>query len=596
MDRRFLFLTVCFCLAGLLLIGRLAYMQLYQNGFYAMLASDQHDMQTKLLPTRGQIFARDRTYGTLYPLATNRMAWQVYAVPRNIKDKPATAKSVSDTLGLPLDEVLGKLTKREDDPYELLAKDADADAVSRLKALGLDGIGFVSQSARLYPEKNVSGQLIGFVTPDEATGAPKGRYGLEGALDDLLAGQPGSLSIEKDATGRRLTIGDTQLHEAVNGSDVVLTIDRTIQFKACNIIAAAVARHQADSGTIVVLEPQTGAVLAMCSAPDFDPATFNTVQEVGTYSNKATFVAYEPGSVFKPIVMASGLDAGKVTPGTTYDDKGVEEIDTFKIHNSDMQAHGVQDMVQVLDKSLNTGMIFVERQLGRDLFSRYIQSFGFGAKTDVGLSPEAKGNIASLARKGNVFGATASYGQGITATPMQLAAAYAAMANSGKLMHPYVIDEIVHPDGTREKTKPYAAGTPISSRASRLITGMLIDVVENGHGKRAGVPGYWVAGKTGTAQVARTDGAVGYQKDVTIGSFAGYAPANDPKFAMLVKIDHPRDVQWAESSAAPVFGEMAAFLLTYLQVPPERPLAKGASLPRIYDPGTLPPAASSTHL
>lgn len=596
LNGRFRFIFICFVLAGMLLIGKLGYMQLYENGFYAMLASDRHDVQKKLLPTRGQIFARDRVYGTLYPLATNRIAWQVYAVPRSIKDKPATAKIISETLGLSYEEVLGKLTKREDDPYELLIKDANPDAVSALKSLNVEGVGFVSQTARLYPEKNISGQLIGFVTTDESTGIPKGRYGIEGAMDELLTGKVGSLSVEKDAIGQRLTIGDTQLQEAINGSDVILTIDRTIQFKACSVIAAAVDRYRADTGSIVIINPQTGAVLSMCSAPDFDSSAFNVVKEVSTYSNKATFVAYEPGSIFKPIVMASAIDAEKVSPNTTYIDKGIEEIDDFKIRNSDLQAHGAQSMVQVLEKSLNTGMIFVQRQMGKDLFKRYIQNFGFGTKTDVGLSPEVKGNISSLEKKGNIFAATASYGQGITMTPIQLAAAYGALASSGTLMRPYVVDEIIHPDGTREKTKPYVVSRPISSRASRLITGMLINVVENGHGKRAAVPGYWVAGKTGTAQVARSDGGLGYQKDVTIGSFAGYAPANDPKFAMIVKIDHPRDVQWAEATAAPVFGEMATFLLTYLQVPPERPIIKTNLPPKITTPATSTAIISSTHL
>ena len=207
--------------------------------------------------------------------------------------------------------------------------------------------------------------------------------------------------------------------------------------------------------------------------------------------------------------------------------------------------------------------------LTKDVFRKYVEAFGFGKKTDVALTPEGKGNVSSLEKKGSIFAATGSYGQGITTTPIQLVTGYAALANGGKLVRPYIVDEIIHPDGSREKTKPQVLSTPVDPRTSRLISGMLVSVVENGHGKKAGVPGYWVAGKTGTAQVPRTDG-LGYQKDVTIGSFAGYAPASDPRFVMLIKIDHPKDVQWAESSAAPLFGEMAKFLLTYLKVPPER--------------------------
>jgi cell division protein FtsI/penicillin-binding protein 2 len=400
---------------------------------------------------------------------------------------------------------------------------------------------------------------------------------------------------EKDAGGRQLAIGQTDVQDAVNGSDVVLTIDRSIQYKACDVIARAVERHQADLGSLIVMDPQTGAILAMCSSPDFDPTDYGKIKDLSQLNNPVTLNAYEPGSVFKAVTMAAGLDADKITPKTTYEDKGVEEIDNFKIKNSDGLAHGIQNMTQVLDESLNTGTIFVQRKLGKELFKSYVDGFGFGKKSGIELTPEAKGDIAPLSRKGSVFAATGSFGQGITVTPIQLIAAYGALANGGKLMRPHIVDEIIHPDGTRERVKPQVLNQPITPRASRLISGMLVSTVENGHGKRAGVPGYWVAGKTGTAQVARTDGGVGYQKDVTIGSFAGYAPASDPKFVMLVKIDHPRDVLFAESSAAPVFGEMAKFLLTYFQVAPERPItAPPPPKPLALPPGGAGLASSSS--
>ena len=275
--------------------------------------------------------------------------------------------------------------------------------------------------------------------------------------------------------------------------------------------------------------------------------------------------------------MAAGLTR-TVTPKTTYVDTGVEEIDGFKIKNSDGKAHGEATMIQVLDESLNTGTIFVQRRVGQGAFRSGVEKFGFGKPAGIELTPEAKGDISSLSKKGNVFAATASFGQGISVTPLQLAAAYAALANGGVLMRPYIVDEIIKPDGTREKTKPQTVGRAISLRAARLIAGMLVSVVERGHGKRAGVPGYFVAGKTGTAQVPNPN-AAGYLKDVSIGSFAGFAPADNPRFVMLVKIDRPRDVEWAESSAAPLFGELAEFLLGYLQAPTEREIVPRPELP-----------------
>jgi cell division protein FtsI/penicillin-binding protein 2 len=570
-DARLRFLDWAFACAAAAIVLRLANFQIMQYGLYSLYASDQHELAAKLFPTRGQIFVRDKADGALHPLATNRLSWQVYAVPKEMKDPVAVAHTLSAALSLPDADLVSKLTKRPDDPYEPLAKDVNPDIVDALKAQNFPGVGFVNSDARLYPEKGMGGQLIGFVQADANNGGV-GKYGIEGSQDRILAGTAGNIVAEKDAGGRRLAIGQTFLQEAVNGSDIVLTVDRTIQYKACDVIMRAVQNHQADGGSLIVIDPQTGAVLAMCSSPDFDPTDYGKIKDLSQLNNPVTLNAYEPGSVFKGVTMAAGLDTGKVLPKTTYVDTGVEEIDDFKIKNSDGLAHGLQTMTQVLDESLNTGTIFVQRQLGKDPFRAYVEAFGFGKKTGVELSPESKGDISSLSRKGSVFAATASFGQGITVTPIQLIAAYGALANGGKLMRPYIIDEIIHPDGTREHVKPHEISRPISLRASRLISGMLVSVVENGHGKRAGVPGYYVAGKTGTAQVARTDGAVGYQKDVTIGSFAGYAPASDPKFVMLVKIDHPRDVQWAESSAAPVFGEMARFLLTYFRVPPERPI------------------------
>ncbi|MFH1621426.1 MAG: penicillin-binding protein 2 [Patescibacteria group bacterium] len=560
---------IFFALLFAIMIFRLFYLQILQYGFYSLYASDQHELAAKLQPTRGQILVCDKADGALHPLATNRLTWQVYASPKDMDDPVSVAHALSSVLQVPDADIVVKLTRDPEDPYELIAKGVDSEAVKALKEQSLPGVGFLQSSSRLYPEKNIGGQLIGFVAYDEHGGL-SGRYGIESSLDSLLGGTPGKLLAEKDAGGRRLAIGQTQIQEAKNGSDVILTIDRTIQFKACELISRAVERHNADGGSIVMMDPETGAIIAMCSTPDFDPMEFGKIKNLSELNNPVTFNAYEPGSVFKAFTMAAGLDLDKISPKTTYIDKGFEEVDDRVIKNAFSGARGEQTMTQALDESLNTATIFVQQLIGKEQFRKYMKSFGFGEKTGIELSPEVKGNISSLEKKGNVFAATASFGQGIAVTPLQLLAAYTALANGGRLFKPYIVDEIVNPDGTREKTRPELLAQPISKRTSRLITGMLTSAVENGHGKNAGVPGFWVAGKTGTAQVARTDGVVGYQTDATIGSFVGFAPAYDPKFVMLVKIDMPRDSQWAEASAAPLFGEMAKFMFTYLEIQPDR--------------------------
>ncbi|MFA5935384.1 MAG: penicillin-binding protein 2 [Patescibacteria group bacterium] len=585
-QARLRFLGFFLCLPLLAVMLRLGYLQILEHGTYAALASDQHDLEAKLLPERGKIYVRDEVDNKLYPLATNRDSWLIYAVPRNMKDPVAVAHDLAPLVGKPDVDLVTMLTRDPNDPYEVVLKNATTVVMQAVKEKSFEGLGFLKVSARLYPEKGVSGQLIGFVGPGDAPNSQIGKYGIEGAFNELLAGKPGSIVAEKDASGRRLTIGESHIQAAVNGSDVVLTIDRTIQFEACSQIKEAVERHQADDGSIVVMDPNTGAIMAMCSFPDFDPTEYGKVKDIGDLNNPVVFTAYEPGSIFKSFTMAAGIHAEKIGPKTTYIDTGSEEIDDFTIRNSDGKAHGLQTMTQAIDESLNTATIFVQRLLGKDSFRNYVDAFGFGKRTEIELSPEGKGNVSSLVKKGSIWAATASYGQGVTATPIQLVAGYAALANGGKLMRPYIVDEIIHPDGTRERTKPQVVSTPVDPRTSRLISGMLVSAVENGHGKRAGVPGYWVAGKTGTAQVARGDG-LGYQKDVTIGSFVGFAPASDPRFIMLIKINHPKDVQWAESSAAPLFGTMAKFLLTYLKVPPERNIAE--------PPPVVVPVSTSTN-
>lgn len=566
-DYRFLSFTIFLIICGIIFALRLGKLQILDHKMYEVLASDQHDLKAKLMPNRGRIFVRDRTDGKLYPLAANREAWLVYANPKNMTDPIRVAHELAPVLGIPDVDLIAKLN-RPDDQYENLAKDVSYDAVNKIKEMHLEGIGFAGQSARLYPEKSMGGQLIGLVTPDDQ-GNLLGRYGLESSYQDILAGRPGTLLAEKDAKGRRLIFADQKFRDAVNGDDIILSLDRSIQFKACELIKKGVLDYEADTGTILVMDPATGGIMAMCSFPDFDPGNFKDVKDVGVFNNPALFTAFEPGSIFKAITMASGIEANKVGPKTTYTDKGVEEIDDHKIKNSDGKANGVQTMQQVMEKSLNTGTIFVQRQLGKTAFRDFVKKFGFGEKTGIGLSPEAAGDISSLERKGDVFAATASFGQGITATPIQLVAAYGALANQGKLMKPFIVSEIVHNDGEREVTKPEVKAQVISPRSSRLISGMLVSTIENGHGQAARVPGHYVAAKTGTAQVAKKNGA-GYEEGKIIATMAGFAPADDAKFVMLVKFDNPRKAEWAESCAAPVFGEMASYILNYLDVKPQR--------------------------
>lgn len=592
---RFFFLAA-FCIIGM----RLFILQVVDAGFYRALSEGQHSLYEELIPKRGSVYVKDFGDATEYAVATNEPRAFVYADPRLITQPITTGLAIAkilqlegwDTHGQPhtqttttvaedgtittavedlgptaTDKLIDRLAKI-DDPYEPVARDVSQNHLNQILALGEKGIDYVLEDARAYPEKNFGGHILGFLGLD-ADGKRTGYYGLEGHFQDFLAGRAGSLYSETDAAGRWIGVGARSFTPAVDGGDLLLTIDRTVQYMACKMLREGVARFDADGGALVIMEPDTGRVIAMCGAPDFDPNDYGNVEDARYYSNPATYHAYEPGSIFKPITMAGAIDQGVLSPHTTFEDTGSVEVDDYTIRNSDLKSHGVVTMTQVLDESLNTGMVWIMRKMGRDSLRSYIQQFGFGTLTGIELATESAGTTASMNEQAEVYAATASFGQGLTVTPLQIATAYAAIANGGALMKPYIVEEVRYPDGTIEKRQPQKVRQVISEKAATTVGAMLVSVVENGHGKRAGVPGYYIAGKTGTAQVAdETHG--GYLEGVTNGSFAGFGPVGDPKFAMVVKLENPRTVEWAESSAAPVFGQIADFLLSYYDIAPER--------------------------
>lgn len=517
------------------------------------------------IASRGDIYMLDpKDTSGFFPAAINKTLYTVFADTKALiapsKKKGASDRGlgasaiVDDTARrlaplLQMDEqVLRTQLSATDDLFVPLRAKVDDAMAQSIKLLDIPGIGLQDETLRYYPERSVA-HVVGYLgIGDDGEGL--GKYGVEGYMDDVLRG---STADRKD------------------GSDLELTIDRNIQFVACGKLRDAVNAHRADGGAVVVLDPKTGSIMAMCGYPDFDPNTYSKTENISAFNNPAIFTAYEPGSVFKPFTMAAAIDAGAISPSTTYVDEGELKIGPYTIRNSDKKAHGLQTMTDVLENSLNTGTVFAQRTIGAEAFRTYIHSFGFGERGEVEMQTESAGDVSQLDKKGDIWPATASYGQGITVTPLQLAVGYGAIANGGTLMRPHIIGGVRHSDGTRSVTTPKATRQVISKRASSLVSGMMVRVVENGHGKRAAVPGYFVAGKTGTAQIASANGK-GYVANEHNGSFAGFAPVDDPAFVMVVRIDRPKDVDWAEASAAPLFGDIASFLLHYLQIPPERPL------------------------
>jgi len=549
-----------------LIIIQLINLQIFQHGKYKDMAELQHLSEKELIPDRGGIYIHDYQAGEniLYPAAINKKFYLVYAVPTQIKNINAVVKILAPVLEMDEEALYQRLAK-EDDIYEPLKRKLEEEKKIEIEALGLEGIRFEEEVYRYYPEKNIGAQVVGFVgySGDDLVG----RYGAEGYWQEELAGERGSFVFERDAFGRLIPVAKRTKAAQRNGADLVLTLDRSIQFTACRSLEATVLKYGADNGTVIIMDPKTGAILSMCDYPSFDLNEYNKVEDIAIYNNSAIFEPYEPGSVIKGIAMAAALDVGGVTPATTYEDTGTVEIAGYTIHNSDGEAHGIKNMTQVLEESLNTGAIYAAQTVGTEMFYNYMLRFGFGQPTGIQLDTEKIGDIANISYKKEIFMATASFGQGFTATPLQVLNAFAAIANKGKLMKPYIIDEVRHPDGKVEKTQPQFLRQIILEKTANTLGAMLASVVKYGHADKAAVEGYYIAGKTGTAQ-AVDPGTGRYSADITNHTFVGFAPVDNPAFVMLIKLDRPRNVEWAASSAAPLFGEIAQFLLNYLEIPP----------------------------
>ena len=566
-DSRLRLLLVIFFLLALLIGARLTILMLFQHNFYLALAAGTHEFYNQLYPKRGEIFVQDSRTGKEYPLALNRDYFLLYADTRQIQDDK-TAEEVAQKLAEVLqynDEkklaVFQQLNKRSD-PYEPIEKKLDEEVMNKIKALNLPGLAFVRQSFRFYPEGQLAASVVGFLGKDD-NGNDLGRYGIEGYWQQELAGRGGFLSGAKAAAGGLVSLSDWSFNKAVDGADILLTLDRTLEYKACEILRQAQKEYGAVSASLVMLDPATGAIRAMCSLPDFDPNAYGEVSAAAVYNNNTIFTPYEPGSVFKPITMAAALNEKLVSLDTTFVDTGERAgFCTKPIKNAAGKSYGLQNMNGVLENSINTGMVFVVEHLGRQRFVDYVKNFGFGIKEGIELETEMGGDtVALVEKKGDkidCYAATASFGQGLTATPLQLAVAFGVIANGGKLLKPFIVEEVRYSDGKIEKTKPREIRQVVDNRSTMLLRGMLVNVVDRGHAKLAGVKGYYVGGKTGTAQIP---GPGGYSQE-TNHTFVGIAPIDNPKFVMVVKLEKPQR-EWAESSAAPVFGEIAKFALQY---------------------------------
>lgn len=550
-------------LGALVIVGRLVQLQIIDHAQYASEARQTHAGQEIIFDRRGALLDRNG-----YPLAASEDTFDV-VVERNAWKDPTlaaeAAKALSDATGVRAQEMLSIIAGTE--VFEApVARDLNYEQAEAVRKLGLDGVRLLESSRRVYPEGNLAAQLLGFVGRDNL-----GLTGLETDLDATLGGAKGTIIYERDGLGNQLAIGARTEVPAQPGSDVVLTIDRYIQRLCEAELDRVLKEHSASGGTIIVVHPETGEILAMASRPTADllKPDLGDESKVALFRNRAITDTYEPGSVFKLITAAAALDLGLVTPETTWEDSGVVYVSDWSIRNWDFSANGQQTVTQILSKSLNTGAAWLAGLEGPDNFYSYVDHFGFGRTTGSGLGGEVDGRVRTPQNDPDhwraVDMATNSFGQGISTTPLQIAMAVATIANDGLAMKPHIIKEVAGP-GQRQQVEPEPGAQVISAETARTLRQMMGVVVDGIPTAFLDVQGYRVGGKTGTANIATGDGR--YKDGAYISSFVGVAPLEDPQLAILVKIDEPKDVPWGTVVAAPAFGRIVQAALAYMKVPP----------------------------
>lgn len=547
-------LFALFTVLSLILSVRVAYWQTVGRAELLARATDQVRSDEVVRAERGTI--RDRT-GAI--LAASVELRSLYAIPSLIRDPASVARQLGILLGRDAGPIRERLTSGQDWIFiQRRLPEATADAVAALRIVGL---GFQNETKRLYPNEDLAAHLLGSVLDDGV-----GVGGVEGWYDELLRGIDGTLVAERDPSDRRIALGVKQGVPPRHGADLTLTLDLAIQTAAERELRSAARAEQAASGAIVVLDPRDGAVRAMASYPTFHPGGV-AVARPESLHDRAIGWAYEPGSTLKSITMAAGLEAGVVTPNTWYEDKGYVDIGGRRLLNALGKAYGPTTMTQVLERSANAGAVFVASKLGGQAMHSALRGCGFGSPTGIDLAGEIGGTVRPLAEWYPVDVGTAAFGQGLTVTPLQLAVAYAAIANGGTLYRPYAVSGWRDADG-EHRIAPLAARRVFSEGTAGSLREMLLSSVDRGLAHGARVPGFSVAGKTGTAQIPSPDGR--YVDDEYISSFAGFVPAHDPYLVVVVVLERPRSKLLGTTTAMAAFRQIAQDTLRYARIQPDR--------------------------
>lgn len=552
-------LLALFILLFLGLLVRLFYWQIIEGNELSSQAKSQYNSSQVTKAPRGNILASD---GSFWALREN--VWKVVADSEKLKESPYTiAKEISPLIeSSDVGELTNLLSKKSS--YIPIFQKVDDSTKKSIEALSIPGINFEEQETRFYPEASSAAQLLGFVGKDES-GQDLGYFGLEGYYNLPLSGKPGFTGREQDVRGIPILIDGTKQVPAIGGVDLVTSIDKRVQLLAEEKLKEGLEKYGAPSGSVTVMDPKTGEILALAILPSFDPANYQEYNNA-LFKNPVVSNTFEPGSIFKVLVMASALDAGVVTPDTECDScSGPLQVDKYTIRTWDNKYHPDTTMTNVIVDSDNVGMAFVGKKLGADNLYDYLNKFGIGQKTGIDLQGEVAPAMRPKGSWNVVDLATTTFGQGIAVTGMEIVRATAAIANGGYLVTPHVVTSLKG-DGWEENVKIASPKRIISEKAAGEMAQMMVAAANLGEAKWTKIPGYNIAGKTGTAQIPV---AGHYDPTNTNHSFIGFAPAVNPKFIMLVNLQSPQSSPWAAETAAPLWYSIARDLFPYFGIQPE---------------------------
>ena len=544
----FFFFIICF----FLILAKLVYLQVIARDLF----SADYIATQKISPVRGKIFDRH-----LQPLAVNQSSYLLYVEPPKIQDKSYLARKLDEVLKIGEATIEARINDKKQ--WAAIKDGLTDEQKAALEKEKLKGIGFQNQQIRFYPEASLAAHLVGFVGKND-TGSSVGYFGIEGYYDKDLAGLAGVIKSERDLIGRPIFVGTQDFVAAEDGRDLVLTIDKTVQHIIKDALRRGMDLYKPKQGCVIVTYPATAEILGLTCLPDYDPDTYYDYSEK-TFNDWAISDLYEPGSTFKPLVMAAALEEKKVKPSDLFDEKGGVEISGYTIQNWNDKYEGKISISRILEKSSNVGMVYVGNKLGNERLYQYLGKYGLGGSTEIDLQGEAVSYLKPIKDWYPIDFSAAAFGQGIAMTPLQLIRAFGAVVNGGYLMKPYTVKAII--DGGEEKQRdPKPVRRVISEQTSATMRQMLVSTVEHAEAKWDRPEGYKIGGKTGTAQLA-----IGgkYDASKTIASFVGFAPADNPVFLVLVVLREPATSGWGSETAAPIFFEIAKQLFVYYNIPPQ---------------------------